>query len=143
MPDRAVVNVSVDADGNSREDAYGKAAPLAKGVDEVITSYQPAIDRSVTAALVVHPRTRWRKGENVRTGWQAVRTSVLEVSDFSRLGDLVAELVGPGGAVSGPFWQLDADSPANGQARRLAAEDARRRCEVYAEALGLSVSGIA
>ena len=78
----------------------------------------------------------------MRTGWRASRTSVLEVADFSSLGDLLGDVAAGGGAVSGPFWKLDPGNEVHAEARRLAAEDARRRADVYAEALGLRVTGI-
>ena len=87
MPDRAVVQVVVDSEGNTREVAYAEAASAAKRVDEVISNRRSALDRASTAALVVHPTSRWKKGESVRTGWRAIRTSVLEVVDFEQLGD--------------------------------------------------------
>ena len=92
LPDRAVVRVEVDGEGNSRDDAYREAATLAAKVDEVVTGHAGAIARNTTAALAVHPKTRWRRGESVRTGWRGTRTTVLEVTDFSHLGDLFAEL---------------------------------------------------
>jgi len=143
LPDRAVVRVEVDGEGTSREDAYREAAKLASQVDEVVAAHAAAIDRNVTAALAVHPKTRWRRGESVRTGWRGTRTTVLELTDFARLGDLFAELAAAGGAVSGPDWRLDPANAVHIEARRLAAEDARSRAETYAAALGLRITGIA
>jgi hypothetical protein len=143
LPDRAVVRVEVDGEGSSRDDAYREAAKLASQVDEVVATHAAAIARNVTAALAVHPKTRWRRGESVRTGWRASRTSMLELTDFARLGDLFADLAAAGGAVSGPDWQLDPTNPVHAAARRLAAEDARSRAETYVDALGLRITGVA
>jgi uncharacterized protein len=143
LPDRAVVRVEVDGEGGSRDDAYREAAKAASAVDAVTTAHAEAIARNQTAALVVHPKTRWRRGETVRTGWRGSRTTLLEVTDFGHLGELFGELAVAGGAVSGPFWRLDLDNPVHAEARRLAAEDARRRAETYASALALRITGIA
>jgi uncharacterized protein YggE len=143
MPDSATVRALVEGLGVARDEAYGEAARLAAAVDEVISRHGEAIERSSTAALVVAPTTRWRKGESIRTGWRASRTSVLDVVDLERLGDLIAELSNAGAAISGPYWQLDADNAVHGEARRLAAEDARRRADDYAAALGLKVARVA
>jgi uncharacterized protein YggE len=143
MPDRAVLRVKVEADGSTRDDAYNQAAPAASRIDEVVASYESAIERSSVAALVVHPTSRWDDGREIRTGWRASRTSILEVVDFGRLGDLIAELASGGGAVSGPDWQLDPANAASAEARRLAAEDARRRGDGYASALGLRITAVA
>ncbi len=142
MPDRAFVNVKLEAEGVERDVAYAEAAQLARHVDEVLNNYADSIERTLTATLAVQPKTRWRKGENVRTGWHATRGTVLEIVGFARLGELIGDLVAAGGAVSGPFWQLDPTSPAYGDARRLAAEDARRRGDDYAEALGLAITAV-
>ena len=143
MPDRALVRVTIEADGAARDDAYREAARLAGQVDAALAHRQAAVDRTITTSLVVHPKTRWKKGESVRTGWRASRTSVVEVVDFSVLGDLLAELAAAGAAVDGPTWQLDPTNPVHHEVRRLAAADARTRADAYAAALGLRVTGVA
>jgi hypothetical protein len=143
LPDRALIRVQVEADGANRDDAYREAARLAGSADAVVADRQAAIDRTITTSLVVHPKTRWKKGESVRTGWRASRTSVVEVADFAVLGDLLAELAAAGAAVDGPTWQLDPTNPVHGEVRQLAAADARYRADAYAAALGLRVTGVA
>ena len=103
LPDRAVLQAVVEGDGATREDAYREAAGPAGEVDAVLAARAGALDRVTTAALLVHPRTRWRKGENVRTGWRASRTTAVEVIDLAAVGDLIAELATAGAAVSGPY----------------------------------------
>jgi uncharacterized protein len=142
MPDRAIVRAVVEGEGASREDAYGEAAEIAKRVDDVVSNHAGAIDRARTAALVVHPRTRWRKGESVRTGWRASRASVLDVTDLAALGEVIAQLAAAGAAISGPEWQIDPGNAAYSEARRLAAADARHRADDYAAALGLEIAAV-
>jgi uncharacterized protein YggE len=91
----------------------------------------------------VQPKTRWRKGESVRTGWRAARATTVEVQALDDLGELLAELVGAGASVSGPWWDVDADNAAYSQARAAAAADARARAAAYAEGLGLTVGSVA
>ena len=143
MPDRAVLHVVVEGEGPTRADAYDLAARRAAAVDDAVTAFADDLDRTITAALVVHPKTRWHEGESRRTGWAASRTSSIEVVVFDRLGDLIAALAEEGTSLSGPDWQLDPTNAAYADARRLAAEDARRRADVYAAALGLRVTAVA
>jgi uncharacterized protein len=143
LPDRASLRVEVDGDGGSRDEAYQQAAPLASAVDRVLEAHAERLARVVTAALAVQPKTRWRRGESVRTGWRASRVTLLDVTDFARLGDLFAELAAAGGAVQGPTWTIEPTNPAQDEARRLAAADARRRADAYADALGLRITGVA
>src|SRR5215469_13315440 len=110
MPDLASVKVGVDGEGQSREEAYQMASAAAAAVDAVLADFEPAIDRVTTAALTVQPKTRWRKGETQRTGWQAVRVSVVEIADISRVGELLNALAGAGASISDLCWMV---APAN------------------------------
>jgi uncharacterized protein YggE len=143
MPDRATVHVVVDGEGSSREEAYAAAARSAAGVDAVLKAEADAFERVATAALVVQPRTRWQDGEAVRIGWTAARASVLEVRALHRLGDLLAQLAGSGGNISGLTWGLDPSNAASGEARSRAGQDARLRAEQYAASLGVKLGAVA
>lgn len=141
-PDRALVWVTIDADGTSRDDAYRAAVQSADGVDAVITAHGATIGRAVTATLSVQPLTRWKKGESVRTGWRATRRTTIEVVSFERLGELLADLA-RWATIAGPTWQVDPTNPGYLDARRGASEDARRRAESYAAGLGVTIAGVA
>ncbi|HEY6278114.1 MAG TPA: SIMPL domain-containing protein [Streptosporangiaceae bacterium] len=143
MPDHAAVQVTVEADGDSQQDAYSQAAEIAAAVDAVLAAHSAAVSRTTTTSLVVHPRTRWKKGEEVRTGWRATRTSAVEVTDFGQLGVLMAELVDAGAAVAGVSWELSLSNPVHDEARQQAARQARAKAEAYAAALGLTLGPVA
>jgi uncharacterized protein YggE len=143
MPDLASLNVGVDGEGLSREEAYQHASISAEAVDSVLAAFEPAIDRVTTAALAVQPKTRWRKGESQRTGWQAFRVSVVEINDTSRVGELLNALAGAGGSISGLSWMVAPANEAFALARRRAGEDARSRAEQYAEALNVKLGPVA
>ena len=143
LPDFARVRASVDGEGVSRDEAYDIAAGAASALDAVFEEHGTAFARVITTALMVQPRTRWRKGETVRTGWQASRTSVVEITDLSRVGDLLALMTRAGAAISGVSWQLDPHNDAFAEARRRAGEDARGRADQYAEALGVTLGEVA
>ena len=143
LPDRATVRAVVDGDGAARDEAYAAAAEPAGAVDDVIERFAAVITRTSTTSLAVQPTTRWHKGESKRTGWRATRTSSIEVEDLGQLGDLAAALAVAGAAIHGPEWQLDRTNPIHDELRRAAAEDARRRADAYASALGLRLGTVA
>jgi uncharacterized protein YggE len=143
MPDLAVLRVSVDGEGRTHQEAYGAAALIAEAVDAVLAAQSAAMGRITTAALVVQPRTRWHKGEDVRTGWHARRTSLVEVAALDRVGDIAAMLAAAGASLAGPSWELDPSNDAYRQARAGAGEDARKRAAAYASALGVGVGPVA
>jgi uncharacterized protein YggE len=142
LPDLASLRVEVTADHKSRDDAYQARAALAARVDAVLTKYADAIARTTLASLWVQPRTRWHRGEDVRTGWRASRTSFVEVEVLDALGDIMSDVVEAGGAVRGPEWTMAPTNPAYDHARRAAATDARHRAESYAQALGLRLGSV-
>jgi uncharacterized protein len=143
MPDLASVRVGVDGEGQSREEAYQIASTTAAAVDGILADFEAAIDRVTTAALAVQPKTRWRKGENQRTGWQAFRVSVVEIKDTSRVGELLNALAGAGGSISGLSWMVAPANESFALARRRAGEDAIARAEQYAQALNIKLGPVA
>jgi hypothetical protein len=126
LPDQASLTVEVTADRKTQDEAYDARTKLAATVDGVLERHANAIDRATIASLVVRPRTRWHRGEDIRTGWQASRTSFVDIVVLDALGDIMAGLVDAGAAVQGPRWSMAPSNPAYDQARRAAAEDARR-----------------
>jgi uncharacterized protein len=143
LPDLAGLTVEVTADHKTRDEAYQARAAVAARIDKVLAEHAESIARTTLASLVVQPLTRWHRGEELRTGWRASRTSFVEITVLDALGDIMSGLVDAGAAVRGPQWSMAPTNPAYDQARRVAAEDARHRAESYAEALGLMVGPVA
>ena len=142
MPDHAIVHVTVQRESTSRDTAYARAARTSGDVDRVVENRGDALAKVTTPSLVVRPTTKWDKGQHVPTGWVAARTSILDVVGLDQLGELIAELATAGAIIAGPRWELDPDNVAHRAARRSASQDARRRADDYASALGLDVAGV-
>ena len=143
LPDLASLRVEVTADHKTRDEAYEARSKLAARVDVVFADHRNAIGRTTIASLWVQPRTRWHRGEDIRTGWRASRTSFVEVVVLDALGEIMSDIVEAGGAVQGPQWSMAATNPAYDVARRAAAEDARHRAQSYAQALDLTLGQVA
>src|SRR5918995_3889663 len=143
LPDQASLRVEVTADHKTQDEAYDARTKLAARVDSVLDEHASAIARTTIASLLVQPRTRWHRGEDIRTGWRASRTSFVEIVVLDKLGDIMSGLVDAGAAVQGPQWSMAPSNAAYDQARRAAAEDARHRAQSYAAALGLSLGPVA
>jgi len=143
LPDQASLRGAVTADHKTQQEAHDARTKLAAGVDEVLSQHADAIARTTIASLLIQPRTRWHRGEDIRTGWRASRTSFVDVVGLDALGEIMSGLVDAGAAVQGPQWSIAPANPAYDQARVAAAEDARQRARSYATALGLSVGPVA
>jgi uncharacterized protein YggE len=131
------------ADHKTQEEAYEARSKLAARVDVVFAQHRNAIARTTIASLWVQPRTRWHRGENIRTGWRASRTTFVDVVVLDALGEIMSGVVEAGGAVQGPQWSMASTNPAYDQARRAAADDARNRAQSYAQALDLTLGDVA
>jgi hypothetical protein len=143
LPDLASLRVEVAADHKSQDEAHEARAKQAAKVDVVLAEHRDAISRTTIASLWVQPRTRWHRGEDIRTGWRASRTSFVEIAVLDELSDIMSGIVEAGGAVHGPQWSMAPTNPAYDQARRAAAEDARHRALSYAQALDLVLGPVA
>jgi len=143
LPDLAGLRVEVSAEHRDQDQAYQGRTELAAAVDAVLREHAGDISRSTIASLSVQPKFRWQHDKQVRDGWRAGRTNVVEVSGLDALGPLMAGLVEAGAAVAGPSWSLNPTNPAYGEARRAAAQDARLRAQAYAEALDVGLGPIA
>ena len=143
LPDLAGLHVEVTAEHRDQDEAYRARTELAAAVDAVLAQHAGDISRSTVASLSVQPKFRWQHSKQVREGWRASRTNIVEVSGLDALGPLMAGLVEAGAAVAGPMWSLAPTNPAHAEARRAAAEDARQRAQAYAEALDVGLGPIA
>jgi uncharacterized protein YggE len=65
------------------------------------------------------------------------------ITDLAQVGPLIAALAEADAIVHGPSWELDAGHVAHDEARRAAAQDARRRAQAYADALGVRLGRLA
>ena len=117
LPDLASLRVEVTADHKTQEEAHDARTKLAASVDEVLSRHADAIARTTIASLLVQPRTRWHRGEDIRSGWRASRTSFVDVVTLDALGEIMAGLVDAGAAVQGPQWSMAPTNPAYDQAR--------------------------
>ena len=105
----------------ARDDAYREAARLAGQVDAAVAhraGRRRPHHHHLAGRAPQDPVAQG--GERPHRVAGQPRPSVVEVVDFSVLGDLLAELAAAGGAVDGPTWQLDPTNPVHGEVRELA-----------------------
>src|SRR5262245_54519977 len=85
LPDLAGLRVEVSAEHRDQDAAYRARTELALAVDAVLDRHAEDIARSTIASLSVRPRFRWQHDRQVRDGWRASRTNVVEVSGLDAL----------------------------------------------------------
>jgi hypothetical protein len=134
-PELAQLTVTIAARDSDREHTLTRLAQRAEALGGLLDRYAEVIDRRETSRIAVYPELR-RSGERVRAYVGSVSTTVT-FSDFTQLGEVVMVLADQDQTtVYGPSWSLRPDSPAYGEARRAAIDDALARAREYAGALG-------
>ncbi|MCT7352840.1 SIMPL domain-containing protein [Streptomyces sp. 15-116A] len=142
-PEIARIGVTLTARGRDRRGTLDDLTRRNASVLDLIKSYGDAVEHLETGALTVTPElTKHGRGERVRTYHGTVHLTA-ELGDFTALGELVTRLADLElTRVDGPWWALRPDSPAYGEARRLAVREAVQRARAYAEALGTSLAAL-
>lgn len=141
-PDLATVSVSVTATGSSADQVTADLARGSERLAGLVERFADAIERSSTSGLYVHPVTDRRNATKI-TGYRGSFSTQIVVHDFARLSDLVLAAGGlPQAQLSGPWWSLRVDSPAERDVRLAAIADGRRRAEDYAAAFGATITDL-
>jgi uncharacterized protein YggE len=143
QPDEARCTLSVSAVHPTAQvaidDVAGRAVTLATVLDGL--GIEP-FDR-FTSAVVVGEHSEYRDGVPVYLGQRAAVQIEVRLRDPSLVGLLLRDAVDrAGAAVEPPRYSVSSDNPAQLEAYRLAARDARRRAEAYAEGLGVKVGDV-
>ncbi len=128
--DRAELNVSFAGTGPTRADAVGSLGRQVSAAEPVLTMAGVEVR---ARRLWVH--NEWRKDRVV--GCRAAEQITLRVVDVGVIEDVLNRLITTEPeSLSGPSWLLDDHEAAIREAQRAAVDDARRRAEGYADALG-------
>ncbi len=101
-----------------------------------------AADR-FTSSATVGDHTEYPEGVAVYMGKRAAIRVDVRLRDLSQLGALLRDAVDRAGAqVEPPRYTVAGDNPAQLEAYRLAAGDARLRADAYAEGLGIKAGDV-
>ena len=151
-PDRAVLDLAVEGTAATVAAARQSAAESMTALLAAIKEAGVADDDIATTMFRIQPETEWVEetidlgdGETVRRGRSrligyTVRNGVTAtVRDLDEVGTVIDKAAGAAGdnfRIPGIRFSAGNQAAAADQARELAAEDARRVAELYAESLG-------
>jgi uncharacterized protein YggE len=141
-PDAARLAVSARGRAGTSAEAHAAASAIATAVDALLVDHADSIRRRSTSGLVVSPAHEWRDGNRHFVGWDALRTTTIEVVDVEAIGPLFAGFADAGAVAGSIEWVVDPDNVGHTQARRAAAVDARARAAAYADALGVTLGPV-
>jgi uncharacterized protein YggE len=136
-PDEAMVSLELEAVRESVEaalaDVVERGRRLATTLDGLgVDSAARATARVAVGEHGEHVDGRWQ-----HRGYRAESVLHVRLDDVGLVGSVLsAAIEGAGARIGGPHWTVRPESPARLDACRLAAEDARRKADAYATALG-------
>lgn len=139
-PDEAVLWITLtaleDRPGAALADVSARTTALVALLDEVGVG---ASDRSTTG-VAVGEEFDHRQDGRASLGHRAVSGVSVRLTDPESIGRLIARATEDLDAqIGGPRWLVSLDNPVRLEAARLAAADARRKAEAYAEGVGAKV----
>ena len=142
-PDEAVLAFELKALRPSSEEAYADVAARSGRFDELCDSLGVEKAARFTQGVTVreereHDGREWR-----HRGYLASNRVLIRLGDPQLVAALLRNAIDTVQAqVAGPWWQVARTNPARTEACRLAAVEARRKAEAYAEALGVRLGAI-
>jgi uncharacterized protein len=143
LPEIARLEVSVVSRGADRVTALHVLQERAALVAKVLAGYPDAIATMDSSGLRVSPQLSNRRPPERVAGFVGIMRQSVAVTEFDRVGDLMAELAGQElTEVGGPWWELRPGSPVYRQARIAATMDAVCRARDYAQGLGCELAGL-
>jgi len=140
-PDMATINLGVTTEGQTAQAALAENARRMQALTQALRRAGIAERDIQTSNVSVYPQQQYRENQTpLITGYQANNTVTAKIRNIDNTGRVIDAAVGAGGnTVNGvSFTHADPDAQLD-IARRDAIAEARRRAELYANALGMRV----
>ncbi|MCL2604897.1 MAG: SIMPL domain-containing protein [Defluviitaleaceae bacterium] len=142
-PDMATVSLGVTTDATAAAQALQRNNTSVEAVIRAIRALGVAEEDIRTQWFSIHQRWNWRDGDSRPDGYTVNNTVTVTVRNLDIVGEVLGAGVAAGANASSgiQFGILDA-SDLYLEALALAAQDAQRKANALARALGRTVSGI-
>jgi uncharacterized protein len=143
QPDEVALQIELTALEQTPEGAFTEVATRSERLAMVLDELDVAAPNRSTTGAIVREEHEYQNDRRVHRGYRGISRVVVRLSDASNIGRLMKEAASAAQArFEGPWWKIAPENPARAEACRLAAADARRKAEAYAEALGVRLRAI-
>jgi uncharacterized protein YggE len=144
-PDEAVITISVETVGKDAASALDANSRSTKNVGDRLTADGVPSDAVQTSNVSVYPDRAYdpKTGKDSISGYRATNSIVVTLRDAATVGTVLASAVETGATtVSGPVWQVAADSASLTEALTKAVANARDKAQALAVAQGVKLAGL-
>ena len=143
VPDAAVLSLEVWAELDTPQAALDEVARRTALLQGVLDTAGVDSGSRSTSGVSLTEQWDYKRDEQVFRGYRAATLLTVRITELGVLGTVISESTREAQArPHGPVWDVDPANPARVEACRLAAEDARRKAEAYASALGLGLGSV-
>lgn len=143
-PDMATINLGVTTEGRTAQEALAENARRMTALTQALRRAGIAERDIQTSNMSVYPQQQYREGQQpLITGYQANNSVTAKIRNIDNTGRVIDAAVGAGGnTVNGVSFSYQNPDTQLDVARRNAVQEARRRAELYANALGMRVARV-
>jgi uncharacterized protein len=143
LPDEVELVFEVSGLEQSPAAALADVGRRSQELEALLDEFGVPRRKRVTMRATVHPESEYMESKLVHRGYRAQTTVSIRTREFDRLGSLMSSAIERTHcSIQGPNWLVDLLNEARFRVCRLAAEEARRRAEAYAEALGCRLGAV-
>ena len=142
-PDEAHVFIEIKAVERSPQKAMADTSARSDRLQQIFEELDIPPAARATSGISVGDEVEWSSGKRKHLGFHAVNRVSVRLDDAEKVASLIAEATERCEAtVRGPSWEIALANPARAEAFRAAAEDARRKADAYASALGVKLGDV-
>ena len=144
-PDEAHVFLEIKAVEKTPQKAMASASERSARLQTIFTDLDVPEGARSTSGISLAEETEWdgKSGRRKHVGFRASNRITVRLDDVETVSRLMSEAADKCEAiVRGPSWQIALANPARAEAFRAAAEDARRKADAYATALGAKLGDV-
>ena len=143
QPDEAELVIEIMAVEKSHEKALANVSRRSETLQKTFTELDIPESARTTSGISLGEEVDWKDGRRHHKGYRATNRVAVRLDDVDLVARLMNQAITQSDAtVQGPNWQIAVTNPARVDAFRKAAEDARRRAEAYASALGARLGDV-
>lgn len=144
-PDQAILTLGVIGQGDTAEEALEKCSPKASAVVKALKDIGISEEDMKTSRINVSPRYDWEIKPPKIVGYEAYYSLYIRVRDINLVGKAIDTAFKAGAdTLEGLSFTLSEDATQSLQKEviKLAIDDARKKAEAAAEALGMKIVGV-
>lgn len=143
QPDEAQVVLTISSVRQNAEEALEEVASRSRSLTQLLDEMEVPPSLRTSSGVSVSEERSWKRDELITRGHRASSSVVVRIQEINRVGRLIMEATRRVDAsISGPHWRIELGNPVRLDACRLAAEEARRKAEAYAQALGMRLGAV-